>query len=339
MNGGSRLKGFNDDTWINGIGNLYRKKGGSQWGINLSIFPRRENAKDATTLSNAPTLVRKRKINPTQDYYWNGTEKYFAISTTKDWQVDFIENCPALERKLPKEAKQYCFVFQLEDGTQIYLPQFELARTLFFHSAYLARSSVVHGVINNEFILEFDNARSKGLVNVLESFSGNWEMFNCAGYRRLLAWLLMDQEARQSYESIASYQLQYGYDAGQYRYWNFQFEPPPLSGAFMKVKGNFNKQNQAMFVYEIESIKNVPVRVPESVEFLSPRFYTQTSAQSRGSKDNTERPPRHNVDDSSEGGARKQACCIRKSYYRIQIQSCDRNVENLSEGKIDWPRS
>ncbi|MDV2963864.1 Tn7-like element transposition protein TnsE [Shewanella algae] len=301
MNGSTQLKGFKDDTWINGIGNLYRKKDGIQWGINLSIFPRGENGKDSTTLSNAPILIRKRKINPTQEYHRSSFEKNFTIPTSRDWQVDLLGNCPAVERRLPKEAGQYCFVFQLKDGTRIYLPQFELARTLFFHNGYLARSSVLHDLLSNEYILDYDQQSDKAVVNVLDTFTGNWELFNDYGYRRLLAWLLIDPEARRSYDSIGRYQLTNGVDVGQYRHWDFQFDPPALEGVWMKVKGNFDAESRTMLVHEIMSIKHVPANIPESVEFFNPKFYTQINGNGQGKDVSADRPPGHKVDDTSEG--------------------------------------
>ncbi|MDR9983641.1 MULTISPECIES: Tn7-like element transposition protein TnsE [Gammaproteobacteria] len=298
MNESIQLKGFKDDTWINGIGNFYRKKDGVQWGINLSVHPRGESGKDSTTLSNAPILVRKRKLNPTQEYSRRGFEKNFTISTSLDWQIDLLGNCPALERLLPKEAKQYCFVFQLNDGTRIYLPQFELARVLFFKNGYLARSSVVHDLLSNEFILEYDEENDKAIVNVLDSFSGNWELFNDYGHRRLLAWLLMDPEARRSYDSIGRYQLTHGYDVGQYRYWDFLFDPPALEDVWMKVKGNFDVESRTLLVHEIMSIRNVPVNIPGSVEFFSPKFYIQLNGKGQGNE--AVRPLGHKVDDAAE---------------------------------------
>lgn len=302
MNGSTQLKGFKDDTWINGIGNLYRKKGAIQWGINLSIHPKGDNGKDSTSLSNAPVLVRKRKINPTYDYYFKeSSEKSFVISTTREWQVDRIGNCPARDRLAKREAGEYCFVFSLTDGTTVYLPQFELARMLFFKNSYLARTALEHDLLSIEYSPEYDEENDRTIVNVLDSFSGNKELFSDYGFRRLFAWILMDSEARRSYDSIGAYQLNHGYDVGQYRRWNFRFDPPALDGARMKVKGYIDTDSRTMLVHEIIGLRYIPMNVPERVDFYHPTFYTQVSGNGQGNGSGANRPPGHKVDDASEG--------------------------------------
>ena len=194
MNSSTYLKGFKDDTWLNGIGDFFCRVGGIRWGINLSIYPSKEHGKDATSLSNAPMLVRKKIINPTKDYYRKNYELTFTVTSTHEWHIDTLDNCPALERRLHKESKQRCFVFYLQDGIRIYLPQFELARALFFHNGYLARSSVIHDVLNNEFTVEYNNVWEKAVINVLDTCNCPAELFNDYGYRRVLAWLLMDAD-------------------------------------------------------------------------------------------------------------------------------------------------
>lgn len=302
MNGSTQLKGFKDDTWINGIGSLYRKKGAIKWGINLSIHPKGDHGKDSTTLSNAPVLVRKRKINPTYDYYFKeSSEKSFAISTTREWSVDRIGNCPARDRLAKSEAGEYCFVFSLADGTTVYLPQFELARMLFFKNGYLVRTALEHDLLNIEYSPEYDEENDRTIINVLDSFSGDKELFSDYGFRRLFAWILMDPEARRSYDSIGAYQLNHGYDVGQYRRWSFQFDPPALEDARMKVKGYLDKDSRSMLVHEIIGLRYIPMNVPERVAFYHPSFYTQVSGNGQGNGSGANRPPGHKVDDTSEG--------------------------------------
>lgn len=302
MNGSIQLKGFKDDTWINGIGNLYRKKGAIQWGINLSIHPKGDNGKDSTTLSNAPVLVRKRKINPTYDYYFKeSSEKSFVISTTREWSVERICDCPARDRLAKSEAGEYCFVFSLADGTTVYLPQFELARMLFFKNGYLARTALEHDLLNIEYSPEYDKESDRTIINVLDSFSGNKELFSDYGFRRLFAWILMDPEARRSYDSIGAYQLNHGYDVGQYRRWSFRFDPPALEDARMRVKGYINADSQTMLVHEIIGLRYIPMNVPERVVFYHPSFYTKVSGNGLGNGSGANRPPGHKVDDAAEG--------------------------------------
>ena len=45
-----RLGGFEDNTWINGIGSVFKRADGSQWGINLSIYPRKTRGSDSVNI-------------------------------------------------------------------------------------------------------------------------------------------------------------------------------------------------------------------------------------------------------------------------------------------------
>lgn len=313
------MTGFKADTWINGIGDLFCRKDGVRWGINLSIYPSKEIGKDAISLSNAPILVRKKIINPTKDYYRKNYEITFTITSTHEWVVDELGNCPALERRLHKEAKQHCFVFYHSDGTKIYLPQFELARALFFHNGYLARSSVTHDVLNNEFAVEYDKEGEKATISVLNICNCPVDLFNDYGYRRVLAWLLMDADARRSYDSIGNYQLVNGVDKGQYRTWAFQFEPPALGGASLRLKGNVDPESQTFLVYEVTSIRNIPTNLPEHIEFFSPKFFTQIAGKGQVAGSAAEQPPGYNVDDAAEGSRENKPLMIRENTTELEF--------------------
>lgn len=314
-----RLKGFKDDTWLNGIGDLFCRKDAMKWGVNLSIYPGKETGRDATFMSNAPILVRKRLINSTKPHRRNWHNKQFTIETTALWNIERLHTCPALERRLPKELGQYCFVFSLADGTRIYLPQFELARALFFHNSYLARSCIGHDLLRNEFAVEYDSSTSSAIINVLETCNCPVELFNDYGYRRVLAWLLIDKEARQSYDSIGNYQLSSGRNIGAYRIWTFQFDPPLLENAGMKVRGHFDPNSSTLLVYEITDISNVPADLPEIIEFYSPKFYQQVSGKGGSSGTGSHQPPQHQVDDSGEESRENKPLMISESKVRFDL--------------------
>ncbi|WP_051125928.1 Tn7-like element transposition protein TnsE [Pseudovibrio sp. FO-BEG1] len=321
MNGIVHLKGFEENTWINGIGDLFCRQGGVRWAVNLSVFPRRQNGADATLLSNAPLLVRKSLINQTKGNYRQSLEKTFTVQRANEWRFDRLGNCPALERRLPNELRQYCFVFELRDGIQVFLPQFELARALFFHNGYLARSSVVHDVLSNEFAVECNEFNKATTIHVLQTCNCPLEMFNDPGYRRLLAWLLLDKNARRSYESISQSQLLYGRDIGQYRRWTFQFEPPPLTNVSLTVKGNFEPVSQTLLVYEVTGIKNIPANVPDQVEFCSPKFYANgNGAGERGQLTSPmPEPMQYNVDDNAEGSRENKPITLNVSNTEFEF--------------------
>lgn len=219
--------------------------------------------------------------------------------------------------------------------------QFELARTLFFQNGYLARSSVEHDLLNNEYILEDDEENDRAVVNILDTFSGNWELFNDYGYRRLLAWLLLDKEARNSYGSIGTYQLNNGYDVGHYRYWNFRFDPPALEGVRMIVKGNFDAESQTLFVYEITGIRYVPVDIPQTVEFFNPKFYVNIIGKGRANGMGADRASVHEVDDTSDGSLENKPIML-EGYAAefefdraIETSKISRKKKPIGRGKED----
>lgn len=314
------LKGFKDDTWLNGIGDLFCKKDGVRWGVNLSIYPGKEAGSDSTSLSNAPLLVRKNIINPTKDYYQNSHEQSFEITTTRFWDVVRLRSCPALERPLPKELQQYCFEFSLEEGIRVFLPQFELARALFFHNAYLARSSILHDVLSNEFIVETEPEFNWAHIRVLDTCNCPMELFNDYGFRRHIAWLLLDQEVRFSYQSISRYQLLHGVDTGHYRRWTFRFDPPSLQGVMLKVRGRFEPNSRSLLVYEVVSVRKITSNIPKVVEFTSARFKTSVTGKGREAGENPRRPDEHSVDDETEGSRENKPVMLKANQVAFEYE-------------------
>ena len=127
-----RIDGFSDDSLINGIGSLFRRADGSRWYINLSTSPVKSE-RSYLTLSQSPVLARQRILNSKTEISKVGYHKSFTISDTQNWQVVKVKDCKVIKRQCKGDGEQYCFVFQIDDGTTVYLPQFELSRALFFH--------------------------------------------------------------------------------------------------------------------------------------------------------------------------------------------------------------
>lgn len=265
------------DVRIDSIGSLFKASGGSRWGVNLQFYPSQK--KSSLTISNAPILARRRILNPTADYGRKGWEENFYISSTRSWEVEKIGNCPIASSVMDNE--QFCFVFQIGGGKTVYLPQFELARALFLRDGYLARTAIESESLDLDFDVISDLESGKAYINVMPTSGYPLKSFNELDSRNYLSWILLDEQARKSYESISLRQKKFGYQSGGYRKWDFSFEPPELPGAFFSVRGRFDKKTRSMFVYEIDKIRSIKADIPDEIEMHHPEFTIPSPEQNK----------------------------------------------------------
>ena len=233
-----KFKDLAKDVQIKSLGSLFRKIGGHWWGVNVGFYPSQE--KTSLAMSNAPVLVRGGVLNPTKANNSKGWKQSFRIDSTQQWRTEKIEDCPAISDLSRIEANQNCFVFKIQDGKTVYLPQFELARALFFHDVYLSRTALESDCLAAEFDMKVAKDARKAIINVMPSSGYSLKLFNDPACRKMISWILLDPDARASYESIAKYQKQDGLDRDEYRHWNFQFTPPPMCNVKLSVDGKLN---------------------------------------------------------------------------------------------------
>ncbi len=292
-----RFSHLPDNLKIQGVKSLYRRIDGSAWSINLVFAPKQD--KSSLRLSNAPILARQRIIKPTESYERAGLQQAFRIGNTKDWAVEKIASFPGYQdKKYVSDKEQYCFCFTIDNGWKIYLPQFELARALFFHDAYLSRASLVNGCLAEEFDVQWIDGQIQ--INVLASGNYHLSYFNESASRRFLSWVLLDEAARRSFESISQRELLEGYEpkGSNYRFWDFSFNPPPLQNTRLVVNGWKDTETKSMFVYEIHAITDIPADIPSEISFYHPKFKQSVSGSgSGGSIAGAERPNEHNLHD------------------------------------------
>ncbi len=265
-----RFKKFDDDVKIMGIGSLFRRHSGSKWNVNLQLAPSQRNS--YLSFSNAPILARRRIINPTTEFLKPGYDQRIKITDTRTWLVKRIGECPiaGFQRKL--EAGQFCFVFENYDGRTIFLPQFELARTLFFHGKYLSRTAIESDCLRSEFDVFVDHKQNCATIRVMPSAGYAVSHLNEPKSQNYLSWVLLDADARKSYESICKFQRLYGKNAPSYRRWTFQFEPPPLENVFLQARGQFDREVNCFFAWEIDAIRGVPNAMPQEIYIEHPKF-------------------------------------------------------------------
>ena len=269
-----------DDARILSIGDFFRKDSESIWRINLDFYPKQN--KSFLELSNAPVLVKKRTLNPTNETNPSSFAITFSIVDTKMWSVKTLSEYPLSDKIRKIEKEQFCFFFEIDSGLSIYLPQLELARVLFLHNAYLSRTALEPNGLRTEFDVISDKVSGKARVNVLPSSGYPLKSLDDYQSRRLLSWILIDKEARRSFESISESQVLHGTNKNGYRHWNFQFEPPSLCSVAFTVRGWNDKASKAFFVYEVIAIQNLKADIPDTVEFYHPEFKETKGAKGAG---------------------------------------------------------
>lgn len=292
---------------IKKIGALFKKHNATTWAINLGL--ENENKASQTTytiFSNAKLLRKNSHINPTKEYS-KGYNLRFKITSSQDW----ISSTNDSNLSKSKFLEHY-FLFDairidqsgqpMSEAIKVKLPQFELARSLFFYTPYLARSAV----LENSLSIDFDIISNPDhyLINILPACSYPISHFNDAGIRRILSWILLDPDIRQSFESISQFCTKYGYDVDQYRIWSFCFNPPQLSGVIFNTFGYYKAETSEFFVNEISGFEKISSRISKEVEFYSNKFIESKSGgkgeNSSGTKNNGKEPT---IKDDEEGNS------------------------------------
>jgi len=144
---------------------------------------------------------------------------------------------------------------------------------------------------------------------------------------------LLDQEVRFSYESISRYQLLHGVDIGHYRRWTFQFDPPPLKGVILNVRGRFEPKSRSLLVYEVFGIRKIMSNIPKVVEFTSPKFITSGAGKGSGAGGDSRRPDEHNLDDESEESGENKPVMLKANQVVFEYEQAieTRKVSNKTK--------
>jgi len=298
----AKIKNILDDSTILYFGSLFRNIKESVWYINTGLFPEKKNDiknKNYLKISQAKLLARQRILNSTEKVRHENDKIEIKINKSSDFESKYVEKCPALIGvNINKgEAKQNCFNF-IDNNINIFLPQFELARVLFFHNAYLARSA-----LQTSFFLDFNverNNNSNAIITILDTSGYPKSTLNTDEARQVLSWILLDSSAKKSFESINKFQLLGGSENEKWRNWDFEFSPPKLDGTILGGYGKFNDKKNSFFIYEITEIKNLPNDIPNEVYFCHKSFsdYEYSPGETHGEMETP--PDETTVDDEDD---------------------------------------
>lgn len=292
-----KFKSLENNSVIREIGSIFRHQRGSDWHINVKLAPNQK--KYYFGFSQVPVLARRRVLKATEESRPAGFKSSVTVVNTRFWEAERIKACPIPAVNRQGDSKQWCFVFAF-NGVRYFLPQIELARVLFLHTAYLARLSLIHRGLSQEFDIQRTSELNKIWINLLPTSSLPLNSRRDDALRQRLAWILLDEDARHSFESIATYQLKNGYDSDKYRLWDFQFDPPALAGAELALRGHYESELNAFFVYEIDGISKLPSSCPAHVDIVDPRYSTGQPGQGRSGQARPHAGAEPTIDDDED---------------------------------------
>lgn len=262
----AKIKNIEDDAKVIGIGDLFKRSSHKLWSINIEL----SSQKNHVHFSCAPILARKRHLNPTQNHSVVGKTMTIDILDAQKWEVKRLSACKAYHvSSKGNDGDQWGFVAK-SGNTDYFIPHLELARVLFYHDSFMARLSLQHNALEEDFSIGKENGETT--IHVLEHAEYPLKFFEKPENRRFLSWVILDQEARASFDSIAASLISNQSSRGDYDFWRFRFSPPSLHGVRMTVRGWHDFKSRTFFVWEITALEGLPSSVSGEVHMTHPKF-------------------------------------------------------------------
>ena len=331
-----KIVGLPDDVFLTNIGSLWRGDGYKDWLVTVNyISNRNEKGFKSIKFSNAPTLCRGRMYS--DDF--NGSKKgpvfEFTIEDLEYWSD--IEYFHAKYFESPSPITLSSVGTTIDSGKTsaiCCIPKFELARVLFFYNEYLATASLEERVLSADFYTSFIDERH--IIEVLPHCSLTAQDFKDDVLRSHLAWLLLNNEVRQSYESIRKNLKDKVRSKNNYENWVLNFTPPPLKN--IKIKARFYKnQNGVYRVDEILSISNLISNIGPNVDFVGEDFVDNRQSINPLANEIKAKPQNkdnsHTIDDAQEADVDRSKQTIMTPQVALQFQ--DPIKTSIDYGKVN----
>ena len=315
-----RFKGIENNSKLLHLGDLFRSTTAKYWRINAWLSPI-QNKRHAA-FSNLPMLARGRVLNATGE---KPKRDRASCSITRD---SIISECNLNEfpefayASLAKaEARQKGFLIKTPGKPSFIIPQLELARVLFLHSGYLCRAALTSETLAHEFDVQEHLNEGKVIVNVLKLSAFPKNAFDDAGTRRMLAWLLIDRNARKSFESIFRHYKQYSRVNNGWEMWTFSFEPPQMFGWSFVFHGRQGETSSKFFVEEVTDL-TFHGSLPDRVLFQHDSFKRYENKESAGTPNGslwTQRPDEHEINDDESASNNNAPVILRNDTHTINF--------------------
>lgn len=314
------IKGLPSDAHLTNIGSLSRKAADyEEWLVTVNYRKIGDkNGWKGIRFSNAPALCRGRKYSNDSDGSKKGPVFEFTIDNLESWSEFEYFHASYFESSSPITLSS---VGSRNISAVCHIPKFELARVLFFYNSYLATSALQERALNLHFKTSFIDGRH--IIEVLPYCPLTPKDFEDGVLRSLIAWLLLNEEVRQSYDSIHWHLMEEKTYNGDYTNWVFNFKPPPLKN--IKIEARFYIDRQGVYrVEEILSISNLTSSIGPNVDFVGEHFVDNRQSINPLANEIKVRPQNndnsHIIDDASEADIDMSTQTIMTPQVALQFQ-------------------
>ena len=265
------IDGFDKDVRIVHVGDLFKKIGTKDWKINVFGSPIQD--KKYTRFANLPLLSRDKIINATTPER-PSVDRIVHLRPKHQIESVFLSDFSELsdyESIVRAEGMQKAFKIKQRNQPTIYIPQLELAKAIFLIDSYLCRACMSTTRLSLEFDVKPKNSEGHVDIHVLKTTTFPQDAFDQNGTRIILAWLLTNMAALQSFESIYRRLDKERQSDKTWERWTFNFDPPDMTNWKFHVKGKMSHKQQAYLVHEIIGVE-IDSEMPKSVQFHNPSF-------------------------------------------------------------------
>ena len=344
MNQVDRFKTLPDNARIQAIGNLFKYNDRKTWDIGVNI---ENSTRKALKFSQLPYLSRQVLLNQTVAAMPLGFPIELVLPERLIWQTATVRDCGLVKFKSREEQSQNCF--KIESGSKtIYLPQLELARALFFTNNYLANAALINSALDLEFYVDrHPNNHDKEfpldlVINALPTTLCPKVLFDNEGFRHQIAWLLLNRDIKNSFNSIYQYFSQERVTAPNVERWTFRFDPPQLRGVKVVARGWKSSDERTWFINRIDLLDDLFFPDISDIGFSHPDFTKNIPGSGKG-KGGTypQLPTQREIDENSDGSEGNESALIfcdatQRRYNRVpRTRKVDAKPRKNFGGKED----
>jgi hypothetical protein len=329
---GARFYKCDDDVRVVHTGKILVRESDKSYRPLIEVWcypPQQKNNFHATAFSNVPALYRGKIINQrglSESYAKRGRHKFRSNELLRHSNLSEFPDSESAESLRKKESAQHAFVLDRGAAPKLIIPQLELARVLFYASSYLSRASLMSSRLLTDFKVEVNTKEDYANIEVLQTSNFPPSAFNDSATRAMLSWLLVDSNAKRSFESIFRYfnvEKDRDVSAG-YKRWLFHFDPPQMAGWSFEYEGRLDASGRYFLVEKITDIE-INAQMPSRVYFHNPSFTHPDEGQEPtiGGKgpEPYERPEDHIIDDDREASDANHAFLLGENTCSVRFKN------------------